>query len=98
MTKSRRQQLEERAARLGLTVETWSPGDGRTRYAFTVRDPRPEGHMAAYDLGHALGIREAEAWVEGARAMFDLLRYDVPNGTERGRWWDETLQALQEEA
>jgi len=96
MAKSRRQQLEERAARLGLAVEMWSPGDRLgTRYTFTIRTPHGGG---VYDVGHALGLREAERWLEGAIAIFDLSRYDVPNGTERGQWWDATLQALQEEA
>jgi len=89
MAKSRRQQLEERAARLGLTVEMWSPGDRLgTRYTFTIRAPHGGG---VYDVGHALGLREAERWLEGAIAIFDLSRYDVPDGTERGRWWNETM-------
>jgi len=96
--RTRREQLDERAWDLGIIVERSNLGDGRTRFTFTIRDPRPEGHLATYELGHAAGIREAEAWIEGAQEMFDLLRYDVPKGTERGRWWDETLRALQGEA
>jgi len=88
MAKSRRQQLEERAARLGLTVETWSPGDGKTRYSFNVRDPNGS---SAYAIGCALGIADAETWLDGATALYDLEHYDAASGTERGRWWSETM-------
>jgi len=81
MAKSRRQQLEERAARLGLTVEMWSPGDGKTRYSFNVRDPNGS---SAYAIGCALGIADAETWLDGATALYDLEHYDVASGTERG--------------
>jgi hypothetical protein len=63
--RERRAALEDRARRQGLRILTWAPGDGITRYRFRVEDDR-DGYFGAGDgLGTVLGLREAEAWLDG---------------------------------
>jgi hypothetical protein len=61
MTKT---QLRNLAITVGLTLYTWSPGDGVTRYRFFTNH-----HVSDYFEGEArftaLGLREAEAFVRG---------------------------------
>lgn len=51
-----------RAALAGLYVTTWSPGDGKTRYRFHVA---PGDYHDGSDVGFALGLSEAIAWLDG---------------------------------
>lgn len=64
MRRTTKFEIRARAARLGMTCETLSPGDGKTRYEFT----EPKGRV----VGFCLGMREAEVflrgWKEGRRA------------------------------
>lgn len=59
------------AARLGVYVATWSPGDGATRYRFFREGTRTrEGEWVAdYNQGDdiftALGRGEALVWLRG---------------------------------
>lgn len=59
------------AARAGLTVYTYSPGDGVTRYRFTRdEDGRAgDGYFGCRALYTALGLAEALAFAEGAAAI-----------------------------
>ena len=67
---SRREHLEDSCERAGLKVDTWSPGDGMTRYRFFLA-----GDLQGYDyfggrgIFTALGIKEAFAFVNGALAV-----------------------------
>lgn len=63
---TRMTELQQRAARFGLNVSTWSPGDGVTRYRFAYADERGSGdYFAARALGTTLGIADAETWLAG---------------------------------
>jgi hypothetical protein len=46
----------------GLWVTTWSPGDGVTRYRFHAK---PGDYNDGSDIGFALGLKEANAWIDG---------------------------------
>jgi hypothetical protein len=46
----------------GLHVETWSPGDGATRYRVFER---PSAYHAGGELYTALGSRDLLSWVHG---------------------------------
>ena len=48
---------------VGWGVDTWSPGDGVTRYRFFDREPH--GYFAGRGVYTALGIKEAETFVAG---------------------------------
>jgi hypothetical protein len=62
--RERRAALEDRARRQGLRILTWAPGDGVTRYRFVAED-EAGGYFATDGLGTALGLREAEVWLDG---------------------------------
>lgn len=56
------------AAKLGLDVATWNPGDGITRYRFQVKDTTsllPPSYHKDDGIYTALGIKQAEVWLEG---------------------------------
>lgn len=71
MTKklTRFEELEIHADAAGLTVHTWSPGDGVTRYRFFTK---PEMTHQSYfgpasGVYTALGLKEAWTFVHGAK-------------------------------
>jgi hypothetical protein len=57
-------QLRNLAVIAGLTLYTWSPGDGLTRYRF-FDNHHISDYFAADGLFTALGIREAVAFARG---------------------------------
>lgn len=62
----RRKALLERAEQAGLHVAIYGPGDGVVRYRFFRRFlPETPSYFEAGALGTALGLREAEAWLDG---------------------------------
>lgn len=66
---TRLQELEIHAKAAGLSVHTWSPGDGVTRYRFF---DLPESEHQSYfgpasGRYTALGLKEAWAFVSGAK-------------------------------
>ena len=69
--------LEDWAEMAGLVVRTHSPGDGVTRYRF-FRDSAPTGegdgsdYFSGFGCYTALGMKEALAFVAGARAVQGL--------------------------
>lgn len=60
----RRARLISIARRYGIHVETYSPGDGKTRYRF-FRSRKPVDYFGGTALYTALGLSEAEAWLAG---------------------------------
>ena len=64
---TRLQELREFARSAGLTVETWSPGDGQTRYRFFKNAPKDQTYFGP-DNGvyTALGLKEAWSFLSGA--------------------------------
>jgi hypothetical protein len=64
---SRRTELEQDAARAGLEVHTYSPGDGTTRYRFFEIVPglRQDYFGPRNGITTALGLKEAEAFIAG---------------------------------
>ena len=70
-------QITEQAAGMGLFVSTWSPGDGATRYRFTVR---PQGYSEGDGLYTALGRAQALVWLNGfshGQIQEDQRHYDA---------------------
>lgn len=64
---TRKQALAHRAAKVGVRITTWSPGDGRTRYRFgNMNDPASADYDTCYgrEYGWALGFKDAEAWLD----------------------------------
>lgn len=59
---TRLQELEEHCANVGLYVDTYSPGDGVTRYRF---DPERPDYFAMRGIYTALGLKEAWAFANG---------------------------------
>jgi hypothetical protein len=59
---TRKERLIDDAARVGLHVRTWSPGDGVTRYRFFAN-----AHNSYFGPEHGiatvLGIAAAERWI-----------------------------------
>ena len=56
---------------VGLAVDTWSPGDGVTRYRFFYRSADSYGNNyfgGSNPLFTALGSKEAYAFIRGFRA------------------------------
>ena len=52
----------------GVTVETWSPGDGQTRYRFFRGAPSKQTYFGPDNgIYTALGFKEAEAFASGLR-------------------------------
>ena len=66
--KGRVDRLRREAAKQGLYVGTYSPGDGITRYRF-FKSPhgRPVSYFSQDGLYTALGLKQAEAWLAGYR-------------------------------
>jgi len=55
----------------GLALDTWSPGDGLTRYRFIVQNDESIdyfGCSGAHKLYTALGLNEAYIWVRGFKS------------------------------
>jgi hypothetical protein len=70
--------LEATAARAGLSMDTWSPGDGVTRYRFF---PFPSGDYFAHShqaIGTALGLKNAFKLVEDYAERGDYPRKRNP--------------------
>ena len=62
--------LEDSCERAGLKVDTWSPGDGVTRYRFfAAGDPLGSDYFGGRGIFTALGLKEAFAFVNGALAV-----------------------------
>jgi len=61
--KERLQDLHRWAKHLGLTVYTWSPGDGTTRYKFNF--DADTCYYGCRSLYTALGLKEAFTWLNG---------------------------------
>ena len=59
---TRRANLDDSAARCGLFVRTYSPGDGATRYRFFT-DPANTYFGPGNGIATVLGISAAEAFV-----------------------------------
>jgi hypothetical protein len=55
-------ELRSNAARVGLHFDTYSPGDGVTRYRFFLQ---PTDYFAGNGIYTALGKKEAETFVAG---------------------------------
>jgi hypothetical protein len=53
------------ADKVGLSIDTWSPGDGLTRYRFFPQQDCPDYFGSSGRLYTALGIKEAETWLSG---------------------------------
>jgi hypothetical protein len=67
---SRFTHLEDSCERAGLKVDTYSPGDGATRYRFFLaNDPQGADYFGGRGVFTALGLREAFAFVNGALAV-----------------------------
>lgn len=63
---SRKENLSNAAARVGLYIRTYSPGDGETRYRFFKK--KGNSYFGPGDgMYTALGIKEAETWLSGYR-------------------------------
>ena len=58
-----RQNLETRARQVGVNVDTYSPGDGVTRYRFFINGEKD--YFEAGGVYTALGFKEAETWLAG---------------------------------
>ena len=73
---TKRQELEETCREAGITFDTYSPGDGVTRYKF-FREPG-SGYFGPHDGFHtSLGLSEALTFAEGyllGRAARDKLK------------------------
>jgi len=62
--------LQESVKRLGFQVDTWSPGDGVTRYRFFNR---PSDYFGpANGIYTALGFAEAETFAQGLAQGFEM--------------------------
>ena len=84
--RGRKQSLLARAQWLGLHVQTWSPGDGVTRYRFTIMG-RPDITIRSR---YSLGIREAEEFLDGFEAGI-IVSY--PPAGKLGEAWSEAHEA-----
>jgi hypothetical protein len=63
---TRLQELRDYARTHGLTVETWSPGDGTTRYRFFDKPGASQTYFGpASGLYTALGLKEAWNYLYG---------------------------------
>lgn len=64
---SRKERLVARAEDAGLTFDTWSPGDGMTRYRFFDGTARDSDYFGGHgdEVQTCLGLREAEVWLRG---------------------------------
>ena len=55
---------------LDVSYDTWSPGDGRTRYRFCARAGRSTDYFGCEPLFTAFGVKEAYTWAQGYRAAY----------------------------
>ena len=62
-------EFESRVKRCGLYVDTWSPGDGQTRYRFFTEDL---DYFADNGIFTALGFKEAKTFLRGYAAHYAL--------------------------
>jgi hypothetical protein len=58
---ARLQELRDHARGVGLTVETWSPGDGTTHYRFFNKAPPSQTYFGP-KIGIYTAIGLPEAW------------------------------------
>ena len=57
---SKREEMEQYAESLGLTMRTWSPGDGTTRYRFFDKPGPGQTYFGpASGMHTALGLKQA---------------------------------------
>ena len=80
------QDIVRRAARLGLGVDTYRPGDGITRYRFRATP----GGYADSDMGGlggeygrtTLGVKDADTWLDGYSAAYFLAESRRPGALD----------------
>lgn len=65
---SKRQYMMGLANYVGVSVSTYSPGDGVTRYRFTLEECDYFAASGDNKLGTVLGVSDAITWLEGYRA------------------------------
>lgn len=68
---TRRQYLAGMATYCGVTIRTYSPGDGVTRYRFFAPDDKSSYFGPSSGMGTALGLADAISWMEGYRKGYD---------------------------
>lgn len=68
---SKRSYLRGMAIYCNVTIRTYSPGDGTTRYRFFAPDDKSDYFGPSSGMGTALGISDAISWMEGYRHGFD---------------------------
>jgi hypothetical protein len=66
----KRETIADKAARLGLHVATWAPGDGRTRYRFAHA---PLDYDDGTYITTLCGRGEANVWLNGYAAALKHL-------------------------
>jgi len=64
MSRTTKRHVENLARTLGLAFDTWSPGDGATRYRFGLPG-EPDDYFAMHALFTCLGPKEAFAFLRG---------------------------------
>lgn len=73
---------------LGLIVCSWSPGDGKTRYAFFPHELRPLEEHDYYHTDHvgvALGLKEAWIMLESLKSGYNLRHRRTSEEHEQGK-------------
>lgn len=65
MEKTTKQEMLALARWCGVNVETYSPGDGVTRYRFFIE---PTDYFAGSGMGTVLGLKDAVTWLRGYQA------------------------------
>jgi len=85
--------LHEKAAKVGLVISTWSPGDGATRYCFHDLSTTPVAqcdYHASDGIFTALGRKEAQTFLrgfaEGIFASWHRRNEGKEGGTGRPSW------------
>jgi hypothetical protein len=94
--KTRLQELRDYAQERGLSVHTWAPGDGVTRYRFfeLPEDPHQMYFGPATGIFTALGLKEAYTFLHGVPAVRDNpwpARYK-----KQGRAYDRCVASIGE--
>lgn len=69
MVKFTKAELYERAESVGLKIDTYSPGDGVTRYRFFQTSPHVD-YFASDGEYTAPGLKEASVWLHGYTKAF----------------------------
>jgi hypothetical protein len=69
---TRLQELEASAARAGLAVRTYSPGDGKTRYKFFSL-PYSGSYFSGHPLDTVIGLAAANKYVSDYKARLDYV-------------------------